>query len=88
MCAVCYSAQYMLLCTVDVCSLLQSIVYADVYSRYVQCVTVYSIRLCVQSMCAVCYNPQYMLICFCLLSYHEKPPKHCQFSANHKVTIM
>jgi hypothetical protein len=137
MCAVCYNPQYMLMCTVDVCSVLQSTVYADVYSdvcsvlestvyadvysRCVYCVTIHSICWCVQSMCAVCYNPQYMLMCtvdvcsllqstayadvynrcvqcvtihsicwciFCLLSYHEMTPKHCQFSAIQKVTIM
>jgi len=42
MCVVCYSAQYMVMCTVDVCIVLQCKVYGDVYSRCVQCVTVHS----------------------------------------------
>ena len=43
MCAVCQNPQYMLMCTVEVCSVSQSTVYADVYSRCVQCVTIHSI---------------------------------------------
>jgi len=51
------------MCTVDVCSVLQCTVYGDVYSRCVHCVTVLSIWWCVQSMCAVCYSAQYMVMC-------------------------
>jgi len=53
----------MLMCTVDVCRVLQCTVYADVYSGCVQCITIHSICWCVQSMCTVCYSPQYMLMC-------------------------
>ena len=63
MCVVCYSPQYMLMCTVDMCSVLQCTVYGDVYNRYVQCVTVRCISWCVQSICAVCYSLQYTLMC-------------------------
>ena len=42
MCAVCHNPQYMLMCTVDVCSVLQSTVHAGVYSRCVLCVTIHS----------------------------------------------
>ena len=45
---------------------------SDVYSRCVQSVAVHSIAWCV----------------FCLLPYHEMPPKHIQFSTIQKVTIM
>ena len=62
MCAVCHNPQYMLMTTVNVCSVSQSTVYADEYSQCVQCVTIQSICWWVQSMCAVCHNPQYMLM--------------------------
>jgi hypothetical protein len=41
-------------CTVDVCSVFKSTVFADVYSRYVQCVTIHSMCLmCTVDVCSV-----------------------------------
>jgi len=45
---VCYSAQYVVMCTVDVCSVLECTVYGDVYSGCV---------------CVECYSAQYIMMC-------------------------